>query len=335
MSMNPEQRQFLPETLAQASTKAAGVTRDSHLRIFVAFAFMALVANASPDSALNAYQKGDFKRARAEYEKLAKQKPEDPRLRFNAGDAAYRQQDFTNATAHFESALSAPDLSLQQRAYYNLGNAQYQLGTRATDPQAKLQAWQQSLTNFGSSVKLDTKDTNAVSNLAFVQKQVEELMKQMPKQPQPQNGKDDKDKKSKPDDKNQSQQDQQQPSKDQQKNQDKQDKSDEAKSQQAQNQDKQSGQDKSQQQSAKDDPSKEKSEEQQQAQQQKGDADGQKSAGAAGQPQGEESGKPGEMNAVQAGRLLDAQKGDEKALVFQNGGGKEAGERRTRKRKSW
>ena len=326
--------------MVRVSTNLVGAPWATHLRIYLAFACFALVANASPDAALKAYQKGDFKRARAEYEKLAKQKPEDPRLRFNAGDAAYRQQDFTNATAHFESALSAPDLGLQQRAYYNLGNAQYQLGTRATDPQAKLQAWQQSLTNFGSSVKLDAKDTNAVSNLAFVQKQVEELMKQMPKQSQPQNGKDDKDKKSKPDDKNQSQQDQQQASKDQQKDQDKQssdkqDKDDQAKSQQAQNQDKQSDQDKSQSQSAKDDPSKEKSGEQQQAQQQKGDAEGQKSAGAAGQPQGEESGKPGEMNAVQAGRLLDAQKGDEKALVFQNGSGKEAGERRTRKRKTW
>lgn len=315
--------------------------RVSRLPCFGAFTVLAFVANASPDSALKAYQKGDFNRAQAEFEKLAKQKPDDPRLRFNAGDAAYRRQDYTNASAHFESALGAPDLGLQERAYYNLGNVHYQLGTKAADPQAKLQAWQQSLTNFGSAVKLDGKDTNAAANLAFVQKQVEELMKQMPKQSRPQNGKDDKNQKSQDKDQNQSQQSQSQQSKDQQKPQDRQNKENgDEQSQQAQAQDKQSKDDKSQSQQAQEDQARDKqagqpSAQPQQAQQKPGNAAGQKPEGEAGQPQGDESGKPGEMNAVQAARLLDEQKGDEKALVFQNGGGKDAAERRQRKRKTW
>ena len=338
----------IPSSITSGATRAVRrspadrfVSQASRLGVFVVISALSFTASASPDSALSAYQKGNYKLSQAEFEKLAKQNPNDPRLRFNAGDAAYRQQNFTNATAHFESALGAPDLGLQERAYYNLGNAHYQLGSRATDPQAKLQAWQQSLTNFGSAVKLDTKDTNAAANLAFVQKQVEELMKQMPKQSQPQNGKDDKDKKSQDKDQNQSQQSKDQQSKDQQKNQDKQqsaqqDKGDQdSKSQQGQEPDQQPGEEKSQSQQAKEDQAKEKEAAQQQAQQQKGDAAGQKGDGAAGQAQADESGKPGEMNAVQAARLLDEQKGDEKALVFQNGGGKDAGERRRRKRKTW
>ena len=39
---------------------------------------------------------------------LAQENPEDARLRFNAGAAAYRQNDLTNAAKWFESAATAP-----------------------------------------------------------------------------------------------------------------------------------------------------------------------------------------------------------------------------------
>lgn len=306
--------------------------------------FLALTvgASASPEGALKAYEQGDFRKARAEFERLAKEKPNDPRLRFNAGDAAYRQQDFTNATAQFETVLSAPDLNLQQQAYYNLGNTHYQLGNKATDPQAKLQSWQQSLTNYGSAVKLNPQDTNAVSNLNYVQRQVEELMKQMPKPPPQQDQKqDDKDK----DQQKKDQDDQQQASqsKDQQK-QDQKDQKDspkdqQSKSQQAQKPDQQkdpNSQKPEQKDQAKADEKKGEKKEEQQAQKQEGKQEGEKSPGSQGEPQGAEAGKPGEMNAAQAGRMLDEQKGDEKALVFQAGGnGKEAGERQRKNRKKW
>jgi Ca-activated chloride channel family protein len=308
------------------------------LAIFVA---LASAAAASPDTALKAYEKGDYRRARAEFERLAKEKPEDPRLRFNAGDAAYRQQDFTNATAHFETVLGAPDLKLQEQAYYNLGNTHYQLGAKAAEPQAKLQAWQQAVTNYSSAVKLDPRDTNALSNLNFVQRQVEELMKQMPKQPQPQNQKQD-DKKQ--DQKDQDQDDSQQASqsKDQkdQKPKDSKDSKDsqpnqEPKSQQAQRPDQQKDSEGSKRQDQKEQ-AKAEQEKQQQAQQQQGQPAGEKSPGSEGQPQAAEAGKPGEMNAAQAGRMLDEQKAEEKALVFQAGGsGKEAGERQRKNRKKW
>ncbi len=296
---------------------------------------------ASADSALDAYEKRDFARARAEFEKLAKERPDDPRYRFNAGDAAYRMRDFTNAAAHFESALASPDLKLQQGAYYNLGNSRYLIGEQAKEPQEKLQAWQQSLTNFSSALGLDPKDTNAASNLAYMRQRVEELMKQMPP-PQKQQPKGDKDKDKKDDpgkdqqpsqqqsgDKPQDPQDQQKddPGKDPGKDQDK----DQA-GKKGQQEDKKSGQ-------AKSDPKKDGKPEQgqkekQQAQKQDGKETGKEGEDGEAQEASEETAKPGEMSPAQAARLLDNQKAEEKALVFQSGNGKESPERK-RRRKTW
>ena len=296
---------------------------------------------ASADSALDAYEKGDFARARAGFEKLAKERPDDPRYRFNAGDAAYRMRDFTNAAAHFESALASPDLKLQQGAYYNLGNARYLIGEQAKDPQSKLQAWQQSLTNFSSALGLDPKDTNAASNLAYMRQRVEELMKQMPP-PQQQQQKGDKDKdKDKKDDPGKDQQSQDPQSGDKQK--DPQDKQKDAQSNKGDQDKDQAGkkgeQEDKKSEQAKSDPKKDGKPEQgqkdkQQAQKQAGKETGKEGEDGEAQEAAEEAAKPGEMSPAQAARLLDNQKAEEKALVFQSGNGKESPERQ-RRRKTW
>ncbi len=295
---------------------------------------------ASADSALDAYEKRDFARARAEFEKLAKERPDDPRYRFNAGDAAYRMRDFTNAAAHFESALTSPDLKLQQGAYYNLGNSRYLIGEQAKEPQAKLQAWQQSLTNFSSALGLDPKDTNAASNLAYMRQRVEELMKQMPPpQKQQPKGDKDKDKKDKKDDPGKDQQPPQQQSGDKPQDPQDQQKDDPGKDQdkdqagkKGEQEDKKSGQ-------AKSDPKKDGKPEQgqkekQQAQKQDGKETGKVGEDGEAQEASEETAKPGEMSPAQAARLLDNQKAEEKALVFQSGNGKESPEQK-RRRKTW
>lgn len=299
------------------------------------------VRAASADAALDAYEKGDFARARAGFERLAKERPDDPRYRFNAGDAAYRMRDFTNAAAHFESALASPDLKLQQGAYYNLGNARYLIGEQAKDPQAKLQAWQQSLTNFSSALGLDPKDTNAASNLAYMRQRVEELMKQMPppqQQQQQQKGEKDKDKK---DDPGKDQQAQDQQSGDKQK--DPQDKQKDAQSNKGDQDKDQAGkkgeQEDKKSEQAKSDPKKDGKPDQgqkdkQQAQKQAGKETGKEGGDGEAQEATEEAAKPGEMSPAQAARLLDNQKAEEKALVFQSGNGKESPERQ-RRRKTW
>lgn len=307
----------------------------------------------SPDTAERAYHKGDYRTAQKEYDTLAKGTPDDPRYQFNAGAAAYKMSNFTNAAAYFEAARGARDLGLQQKAYYNLGNTLYQMGFREQDPRAKIQTWQQALTNYNSALKLNPSDTNAASNLQFVKAKVEELMRQQPQPPKNRQQNQDQDKdKDKDKDQDKDQQQQQQDSNQDQASKPKNSKDQSGKNSQDKNKDKQQdGQDS---QASKDpqDPKDEKNETAKNDPNQGKDKDKDKDQNAGkdqgsqagkpgdekngkGQAVGMEEGKAGEMSPAQAARLLDEQKGDEKALVFQPGQGKRPTDPAKRSRKTW
>ena len=76
--------------------------------------------------ALRDYQSGNYTNALQEFEQLAEMQTNDLRLVFNAGDAAYRATNFDLAQSFFQQVTLSPDLKLQQQAFYNLGNAQFQ-----------------------------------------------------------------------------------------------------------------------------------------------------------------------------------------------------------------
>ena len=79
-------------------------------------------------------QGGQVRAIHGEYEELLQRKGDDPRLRFNAGAAAYRNRQFDEAAKQFDEAVAAPDLNLQALAYYNRGNTHYRLGESIPDP---------------------------------------------------------------------------------------------------------------------------------------------------------------------------------------------------------
>jgi Ca-activated chloride channel homolog len=128
--------------------------------------------------------------------------------RYNDGVSAYRSNDFTAATSSFEQALAAPDRALQQRAYYNLGNACYRQG-EAEQAQAQ-QLWQRAVKSYESALALDPKDADAKFNLDFVKKKLEELEKKKQEQQQQQQDKQDQKQDQKKDDQQQQQQQKQQ-----------------------------------------------------------------------------------------------------------------------------
>lgn len=316
-------------------------------------------AAASPGTAYRAYQKGEFPVARSEYERLSQQNPDDPRYKFNAGAAAYRQKDWTNAAAWFESVLANPDLDLQQQANYNLGNTRFRLGESMADPQGKMKEWESSIGHFEAATKLNPGDTNAIANLQFARQKLEELRQQQP--PPPKGGQNDKDK----DKKQQPPKDSKDSShgaskKDSGKNPSKPsdskkgDSGDDASGQQAQDQQKtDSGTDTGSQQAQSQGEKKEESSpdgkdgqasgggkpgesKPMQPGDRKPDANGNGEGASVGEMDAEENAKPGEMSALQAKRLLDSQKGEEKPLVFRaHGGGKESREETRTVRRPW
>src|SRR5262249_20242543 len=129
----------------------------------IGFACLTLppLAHGSAAEGLKQYQKGRFDRALTEYEQSLKKKPDDARLHFNAGTAAFQNKDYDQATEHLNSALVTQDLPLQQRSYYNLGNTQFRMGEDASDLQKKRENWEQALRNYDSALRLDPKDADA------------------------------------------------------------------------------------------------------------------------------------------------------------------------------
>ncbi len=253
-------------------------------------------ATASPAGALKKYENGKYESALLEYQRLIKKKPGDPRLEFNAGAAAYQAQDFQEALKHLNSSLLTPDVPLQQRAYYNLGNTQYRVGEDAAEPQKKQEVWEQAVTSYESALKLNPADEDAKFNLDLVKTRLEELKKQQQQQ-QSKDGKDDKDKKGDQKKDEQSKNDQKQDGK----------KSDEQKQQEQQKQEQQKQQEN---QEAKKDGQKQ--DEQKQAQQNQPDDKSDK-------PEDAQAGHTMmvRMTPKEAQQLLDAQKGEEKAMIFQ------------------
>jgi Ca-activated chloride channel family protein len=341
----------------------------------VAFLLVGLptTARAASDEALERYRKGEFSASRQEYERLAQEKPDDFRLRFNAGTAAYRMDDFAGAAGLFEQVLRSPDLELQQRGWYNLGNARYRAGEAEQDPDKKREQWQQALSSYTAALKLNPGDPSAQANYQAVKRAIETMP-----QPPPQQGGDKKNNPNK--DSKQEKQDQKQDSKDGSNS----DSQDSQNSQSGQKDGQKKGKDsKKTPNSPPEDPSKQQQPSQDKAQDpaagqgkkpdpqegsqsqgQQGDQAGKKpgesrqgkpsAAGAKpGEASGDRRGEAGEgaeagepdkdarqgelMTIREAEKVLDGQKGSEKALIFRRRGSGEMGEGtgKSARRKAW
>jgi Ca-activated chloride channel family protein len=267
-------------------------------------AFVLSSAMASPGRALKDYEKGQYNSARQEYQRLLERKPDDSRLLYNAGTADYQAREYDAAARHLTNALAAPDLKLQEQAFYNLGNTFYRLGEKTSDPNAKIQTWEQSLQSYESALKLNEQDADAKFNKELVKKRLEELKKE---QQQNQQKKPDQDKNQKQDkDKNKEQ------------NQDKQDKQDKQDSSKQPEQ--QSNQNKQDQSGNKDQQTKDPQPKQPPPPQKDHPTQSDPSSNPADEKGDEQvseaPAKPGQMTRQQAQQLLDNQKNDEKALLL-------------------
>ena len=306
---------LFPERKREARTRlATGALAGRGLRQAVTVLLLVSVAASvlgSSSSALREYKAGKYDQALKEYQQLLQRRGEDPRLHFNAGAAAYREKQFEEAAKQFDQAMTTADLKLQELAYYNQGNALYHLGERNPDPHKKTEAWQKSLQDYESSLKLNPTDADAKFNHEYVKKKLEELKQQQQRQQKQQN---------KPD--QQQNQDQQQP--DQQSQQSKKDQEQNSQAQQNKSEQKQDSSQPNPQTQQKPEQQEQQQANQPREQKDKQSQDQQQPNPSAGQPKDESGQKKGEepaaayaagqMTPEQAQQLLDAQKNEEMVL---------------------
>jgi Ca-activated chloride channel homolog len=138
------------------------------------------VPTARASKGEDAYSEGDFLTAGAFYDGLLEKTPDDPRLHFNYGTTAYKNNMFEDAAKSFSEALKSDDLSLQEEAYYNRGNALFQRGNESlqTDPQHTIKTWEEAVASYDGALQLNSLNEDAGYNLQLVKKQLEELKKQ-------------------------------------------------------------------------------------------------------------------------------------------------------------
>ena len=151
---------FLPERVRRNPARAA---------VLLALLGSSVSGLASPATALHDYQSGNFTNALQQYTRLAEVRTNDLRLVFNAGDAAYRATNFDLAQQLFQSVTLAPDLKLQQQAYYNLGNVQFQMAKQAKDLDGLEQGFTAAAKIYERAVSLNTNDADAAFNLNYSQ----------------------------------------------------------------------------------------------------------------------------------------------------------------------
>lgn len=145
------------------------------LILFGALMILPAVSLASPASALREYTSGNYTNALDEYSRLAEIQTNDLRLVFNAGDAAYRATNFDLAASFFQEAALSPDINLQEKAYYNLGNTQFQIARQASDLDGLESGLELAEKSFGRAVDLNTNDLDARFNQNFTKDVVERI----------------------------------------------------------------------------------------------------------------------------------------------------------------
>lgn len=325
----PDRQRRRAKATTAAATPVAAVAEKLALLLLLLLA-LPVSAWGSPARALREYEAGKYQDALKDYHQLLEKQKDDPRLYFNAGAAAYQNRQLDEAAKQFNQALVSPDLQLQQRAYYNLGNTYYRMGqqggaaapnqaapTPGAPPEAKMKAWEQAVQHYESALKLNPQDQDAKFNHSFVQQQLEELKKQQQQQQQSQS----KDKSGGQKNQDQKNQDKNDSNKDQDKQQQSQQKQDSSQQKDSQAQDQK--QDNQQQPDQNKQDKQDEKQSQSQAQKDKSEKKEQNAQSQSGQSkeQSKEEAEreaammaAGQMTPQQAQQLLDAQKGDEGVL---------------------
>ena len=284
--------------------RVAGTTSIAALLLLIIVLLGYRSAHASPGSAENAYNAGNYDLAVEGYRSETKKAPEDPQLQFNLGAAAYKGKQYQEALKSFGQSLKVQDINLQNQSYYNMGNTLYRQGegTEKQNPQETIKNWQASIQAYDNALKLKPGDQDAAFNRDFVKKRLEALKKNQKKKDCNKCDNKDKNKDKKKNDKQKNRQANKKGSKQNQNKDQKQNSSSQNKSAKADQQQKKPDQDKTAQ---------------------------------AQSAQAPKRRRPGQMSEEQAKSLLDSLKGDEKAIPMtaQNTG--MGGKPQDQKRRDW
>lgn len=164
--------------------------KSLHRTLALFFLLLPFTAMDSSQASMGetAFENEDYITASEYYSQELEKDPENVKLHYNYGAAAYKNNLFDDAISSFNNALKTKDLDLQERAYYNRGNAQFRKGaeTQQSDPQATIKQWREAVTSYTASLELAPEAKDSLHNRQLVEKKLEELEKQKDQEEQKQ-----------------------------------------------------------------------------------------------------------------------------------------------------
>ncbi len=119
------------------------------------------------DEGLNNYKNKKFKEAKEYYEQILAARENDAAANLGLGASQYQLGDIPNAAKSFENALKSENPNIQDRAYYNLGNALY-----------NQQRMEESIAFYRKALELDPDDNDAKFNYELAKYIVQQQQEQ-------------------------------------------------------------------------------------------------------------------------------------------------------------
>jgi len=115
---------------------------------------------------MTAFEEQNYEKAKKYFIEAQLEDPENCRLYYNIGAAAYMNKEYDQAMANFKQALESEDKNLHHDAKYNLANTHYRLGNL-----------DDAIKTYETILKEFPDDKQAEENLEFVKKKREENKK--------------------------------------------------------------------------------------------------------------------------------------------------------------
>ena len=115
--------------------------------------FLSVSSLYADDEGLNNYKNKKFEEAKKYYEQILTTRENDAAANLGLGASQYQLGDIPNAAKSFENALKSENPNIQDRAYYNLGNALY-----------NQQRMEESIAFYRKALELNPDDNDAKFN---------------------------------------------------------------------------------------------------------------------------------------------------------------------------